>query len=364
MNSTITAISYAVPDGKLTHAELCSRFGTSVMDKVSKLSGILERRICADGECASDLAAQAAKRLFYTSGIGPDSIDLLLMATQTPDFAMPTTACILQDRLSISKSAACFDINLGCTQFIYAIATAQSWIASGLAKRALVLCADTPSKLINKMDRSAVSIFGDAACAILIEKSRLPSIIGFDFGSDGSGYDALICPCSGMRNPPSPPDAEEKRDADGNVRSNMNMKVDGLRIFAFAYKTIPESVSNLLNKRGLKVSNIDLFVFHQAGYKIVSDAAERLKIPRKKVYYKMHDIGNCGGASIGIALADAVSTGRLRPGMKVVCCAFGVGLSWGSALIEWSGNFRSASRVGDFSRSPEKPEQQRCADMI
>jgi len=362
MQSIIKAITYAVPNQRLTHSDLCERFGTAVMDKIARLSGILERRVCSKNECASDLAESAARALLEKTSIDVNSIDLLILATQTPDYILPSTSCILQHKLGLKKSCASFDVNLGCSQFIYAIANAKAWIESGLAKRALVLCADTPSKLIHPKDKSALSLFGDAACAVLIEASETKGIVNFDFGTDGEFYDALIVPCSAMRNPPTELDNIEYEDEDGNIRTNKNLKIDGLKIFSFAYKTIPDSINALLKKNSLKISDIDMFFFHQAGEKIISASAKRLKIPPQKVYYKMHDIGNCGGASVGIALADAIMTGKLKAGMKIVCCAFGVGLSWGSALIEWNEGC-IADKVGDFSNSPTKPESQLEADL-
>ncbi len=362
MKVAITSIAYKTGDCKLSNAELSERFGVGVMRKIADMSGILERRIAARGECASDLAVEAA-RLLENRGLSSLSdIDLLLFATQTPDYIMPTTACILQERLGLKESCAAFDINLGCSQFPYALATAAAWLNSSLAKKALVITADTPSRLINPLDKSAVSLFGDAAAATVVEKSPDDSIADFEFGTNGKGFDSLICPASGMRNPPTRADYVESVDENGNLRSNANMKIDGFKIFAFAYKTVPLAVENILRRNRLGVADVDLFVFHQAGEMMVSSASKRLKIPPAKIYYKMHDIGNCGGASVPIALADAALNGRLKAGMKVVVCAFGVGLSWGAALIEWSGSFRGAATLDDYSASPPKPQSQSHAD--
>ncbi len=360
MKAAITAIAYATGSNRVGLDEMRARFGTETADKIAAMSGILERRAVDANTCASDLAENAARLLFDSSLASPESIDLLIFATQTPDYAMPSNACIMQDRLGLGKSCAAFDINLGCSQFPYALATAGAWLEASLARRALVITADTATRLIHPMDKSAVSLFGDAAAATIVEKSD--DSIDFVFGTNGAGYADLICPTSGMRTPPTPRDFEEYTDADGNVRTNANMKIDGFKIFAFAYKTIPQAVNELLKKNGMGVDDIDLFVFHQAGEMMVSAAADRLKIPPEKVYFKMHDIGNCGGASVPIALADAAINGRLKAGMKVAVCAFGVGLSWGAALLEWSGKFAGAKTSDDYSDSPEKPASQRRAD--
>lgn len=362
MSISITALAYALPSKRLTNAELAERFGIQVMEKIASASGILERRISAENECASDMACLAAEKIFTECNYSPSDFDLLIFATQTPDYMMPTTACIIQDRLGLPKSCAAFDINLGCSQFIYALSTAKAWLDSGMATRALVLCGDTPSKLIHPLDRSAISIFGDAAAACVIEKSSKNNTDTFSFGTDGSGFDDIICHCSGMRNRPQPSDAEAQSDSDGNIRSRLNMHVNGFNIFSFAYRAVPQSVDEVLKKANLSIEDIDLFVFHQAGEMIVSSAARRLKIPAEKIYFKLHDIGNCGGASIPIALADAAQKGKLKSGMKVLLCAFGVGLSWGSCIIDWSEDFRKAFALADFSESPQKPQSQSAAD--
>ncbi len=362
MKAAITSIAYTLGEKILAGGELARRFGAEAMRKIEKFSGILERRVAGGGVCASDLGVRAAELIFKNSKIERNDIDLLIFSTQMPDYIMPSNACLAQDRLGLPKTCAAFDINLGCSQFPYALATAGAWIESGAAKTALVILADTVSRLIHPLDKSAVTIFGDAAAAFVVEKCAADSLASFDFGSDGAGAGNLICPASGARKPRSPEDDVEITDSDGNTRTNANMYINGFGIFAFAYKSVPETVNRLLKKNSLSVGDIDLFVFHQAGEMMVSSAAKRLKIPPEKVYYKMHDIGNCGGASIPIALADAAARGRLKPGMRVLVCAFGVGLSLGAAIIEWSPNFLGAYTDADFSHSPFKPPTQLPAD--
>lgn len=348
MEISITSLAYSLPPEKITGAELSARFGGAAMRKIEAVSGILERRRAGAGVCASDLAAGAARLLFSGAGYSPKDFDLLIFASQTPDYLIPTTACILQDRLGMDNSCAAFDLNLGCSQFVYALATARAWIEGGLAGKALVLCADTPQKILDPSDRATVCVFGDGAAACAVSKTEAAAFSDFSFGTDGSGYDGIIWPNSAMR-----------KSGGGAVGQ---MAMDGFKIFAFAYRRAAESVSGILKKNGMSVSDIDLFVFHQAGEMIVKSCAERLKIPPEKVYYKMHDIGNCGGSSVPIALADAAISGRLKTGMKVLVCAFGVGLSWGSAILEWGAEFRGAFSDADFSKSPAKPQSQRAAD--
>lgn len=362
LSSSITSIAYALPERRISHEDLCARFGKDVMDKIAKVSGILERRVADDNTCASDLACSAAKLIFSSGRAKPEDFDLLIFATQTPDYVMPSTSCLIQERLGIKKTCAAFDLNLGCSQFVYALATARAWIDSGMAKKALVLTGDTSTRLIHPKDRSAVSIFGDAAAACVIENTEetSASFIDFSFGTDGSGGEDLITPALGMRNNFSEKDFEEYADSEGNIRTPRNIKINGFKIFVFAYQRVSESIREILEKNSLSIDEIDLFVFHQAGEKIIKSSCSRLKIPDEKIYYKMHDIGNCGGSSIPIALADAVISGRLKPGMRVLLSSFGVGLSWNCCILNWS--CQSAFTDADFSTSPTKPASQASAD--
>ncbi len=362
MGSAITAIGTSFGENTLSDSDLRARFGNPAMERVAAVSGILERRIADPGTCSSDLAYRAASLLFEK---GLDrNYDALIFATQTPDYLMPSNACLLQERLALPRSCAAFDINLGCSQFVYALATARAWIDSKLARRILVLCADTPSKLIHPLDRSAVSLFGDAAAACSIEACDENFLTDFTFGTDGRGFEDLICPASGMRRHPlKEEDFAEYTDESGNIRSAANLFMDGVKIFAFAHRAIPQSMREILKRNSLNTDSIDLFVFHQAGEKIISSCAQKLGISMNKVWFKMHDVGNCGGASVPIALADAAEAGRLKAGMTVAACAFGVGLSWGCALLKWRDGFLSACDA-DFTKSPRKPPSQSAADKF
>ena len=333
MKVSITKLAYHLPEEVLTHEQLCERFGRDVMDKVASTSGIYNRRVSAKGECASDLAFKAAQKILTPTDL--EEIDTLIFATQTPDYLLPTTACILQKRLGLRKDIIAFDINLGCTQFIFGLSTAKAYIASGMAKKVLLLCADTPTKLINPLDKSAVSLFSDAATACIVEPNGNNNILDFTLGTDGSGYSDLIAPTSAMRQPPQPEDYIEHVDENQNVRANVNLYINGFKIFAFAFKIIAQMVEKILLQHNLTKDDISLFIFHQAGEKIITASAERLKLPPEKVYINLKDIGNCGGSSPAIALAQAQAEGKIKSGNKVLLCAFGVGLSWGATIIEF-----------------------------
>ena len=359
ITSYIKGSAYYVPEGKLTHEELVNRFGSEQAEKIAESSGIYERRVVKNNECASDLAKKAAEELFEALELNPKEIETLLFATQTPDYLLPTTACILQDKLGLPKTAAVFDINLGCSQYVYALMTGHSMIVSGVVNNALILTGDTVSRIINPMDRSVVPLFGDAGTATLLKKSKDNSgFLGFDFGSDGSGYKNLIWPTSGLRKIRDKDSAIESIDKSGSVRREDDMFMDGAAVFLFTIKTIPMLVNRLLEKSHLSIKDIDLFIFHQGSELIIRTAAKTLKIPREKLHFKLHDIGNSGGSTVAITLTDALIEGKVKPGMKILLAAFGVGLSWSGAIIRWSNQAKGGICSADYSSSPPKPKNQ------
>jgi 3-oxoacyl-[acyl-carrier-protein] synthase-3 len=358
VSSTIVATSYYVPDGRLTHQQLQERFGAEQIDKIAESSGIFERRVALENECASDLAYRAAIDLFDNSEFDPSEVELVIFASQTPDYLLPTTACILQERLGIPTTAGAFDINLGCSQYVYALSVAHSMIASGVAKNALVMTGDTVSRILHPMDRTVVPLFGDAGTATFVKKSEDSSgFLGFELGSDGSGAKHLIWPTSGLREDLTEEAQVEVTDKSGAVRRRSDMYMDGAAIFLFTMKTVPKLVKNLLGKTDLELDDIDLFVFHQASELIVETAVKKLKIPKEKTHYKLHDLGNSGGSTVAIALTDAWLAGKVKPGMKILLAAFGVGLSWAGTVIEWSDSSVAICNV-DYEGSPKKPSAQ------
>lgn len=359
MNTAIVASSYYVPDKRLDHADLVARYGEEILKKVEVSSGILERRIAGADQCASDLAVRAANDLLDHHQIDRSTIDLIIFATQTPDYLLPTTACLIQDRLGLPTTCAAFDLNLGCSQYVYSLAVAHSMIKAGLARRALVMTGDTVSRILHPMDRAVVPLFGDAGTATLMDECPDgEGLIRFKLGTDGKGAPFLIWPSSGLRKPRSDATAREIADKNGNIRSEDDMAMDGAAVFVFTLKTVPKLIEDLLIAENLTVDDVDLFVFHQASELIVESAAKKLKIPREKLHYKLHDVGNSGGSTVGIALTDAWIKGRLKPGMRVVLSAFGVGLSWAGALVRWPEQTLGPVCTVDFSGSPPAPFNQ------
>jgi 3-oxoacyl-[acyl-carrier-protein] synthase-3 len=294
------------------------------MTKILDKTGIRNRYISFPRETAVDLAFAAGKKLFEKL-INHEEIDLLILVTQSPDYILPTSACILQDRLGLSKNCMAFDVNLGCSGFVYALSIAGGLIESGVARKGLILCADTYSKYIGKNDRTCRPLFSDGAAATLVEKSDMDCIGPFELGTDGAGFDRLIVKHSGAR--------ETEPVGDFYHRS---LEMYGSDVFLFTMRVVPPCINKLLNCTGLTLDKIDLFVFHQASKLIIENLIRTMSLDTSKVFTNFENIGNTVSASIPIALKDADTQGRLKEGDTVMLVGFGVGLSWGATLIRWS----------------------------
>lgn len=346
MAAGISALSYALPDGILSHKELQDRFGIKEMDRIILNTGILSRRVCLKNECASDLAYHAAKKLFEDNDIDIKTIDFIIFSSQMPDYLLPTTACILQDRLGLSKSAGAIDINLGCSQYLYSHANAFAMVQSGLAKKVLVMTADTPSRIINPKDRSVVPLFGDGGTAAIIEDvGEGCGYQDFAFGTDGSEHSALIWPSSGMRERYASGISEEVIDKLGSIRSKNDMYMDGQKIFLFTLKTVPNTLKSFLEKNHLSIDDIDFFIFHQASKMIVDSITRKLKLPESKFNRIYENRGNSGGSTVGISLHHAIKDAKIKGNSKIVLSAFGVGLSWCHAILNLQDKLPGSSSI-------------------
>lgn len=333
MSIGIRAIEYVVPENVLTNEVLAELYGDWTAEKIFAKTGIASRHIVAEEECASDLAERAARKLFETGVAEPAEIDFILLATQSPDYLLPTTACILQDRLGIPQTAGALDFNLGCSAYIYGLALAKSLVYTGIANNILLLMAETYSKYIHPFDRSTRTIFGDGAAATLVCEGG-HAIGEFDLGTDGSGKDTLIIPSGGARLPLTAKTGQEYIEG-RTTRTHYNLFMDGPEIFSFTIRVVPKTVKKVLKKHHLALEDIDLFVFHQANKFMLDYLREKIGIPEEKFYICMEDIGNTVSATIPIALKRAEDDGRLQKGDKVLLAGFGVGLSWGSTIITW-----------------------------
>jgi 3-oxoacyl-[acyl-carrier-protein] synthase-3 len=338
-SSTILAVEPELGSDTLTYEELEARFGADAMQKVLSGAGIRNRRVAPPGVCGSDLAFNAATRMFAKYDIDPQSIDLLIFCTQSPDYWMPTTACVLHERLKLKNQCAAFDINLGCSQYVYALSVAHSMLVSGVAQRALVLTGDTMSQTVHPKDRAVVPLMGDAGSATLLgEASEGAGFLGFELGTDGSGHKYLMIPAGGARLPWSEETAVELIDAEGNVRTQQNLYMNGVAIFHFAISTVPRTVQALLDKLSLAMDQIDLFLFHQANKYMIEYLLKKMKIPAEKTHLYLEDVGNTSGSTLPLLLADALHAGKVKPGANVLAIGFGVGLSWAATVIRWPDN--------------------------
>ncbi len=337
VRAAIAGIEYHVPQSVLTSEDLAREFPEAA-EKTGARIGIKTRHIAAAGECASDLAVQASQKLFASGVCRPSDIDHVLFCSQTPDYLLPTTACLIQDRLGIPKTAGAFDLNLSCSGFVYCLALAKGLIETGQAANVLLLTADTYSKLMHPQDRSVRVIFGDAAAATLVrgvEPGAEPLIGPFVFGTDGGGAHNLIVRAGGMRFPRTPETALPVQDDAGNRRSADHLFMDGAAILNFSLREIPPAIARLLEKSHTSLDAVDLFIFHQANQFIVECLRSRLKLPAEKTVLAMEDCGNTVSSSIPIALRAAVEREQLRPGLLAMLAGFGGGYSWAATLVRW-----------------------------
>ncbi len=332
MGATIHSIASHLPERNVSNEDLAAEFAGWTAEKIESKTGIKNRRIVADGEFASDMAAGAAGRLFDRGGIDRSSVDALLYCTQSPDYILPTTACLLQHRLGLPTGIAAFDFNLGCSGFIYGLGVASGLVASGQARRVLLLTADTYSRYLHKEDRGVRTIFGDGAAATLIDHADGEGGLGgpFVYGTDGSGAENLIIEAGGQRCPAAVPAGD-----DDDQPASRYLRMNGPEIFTFTLNVVPETVERLLEQGGLALGDIDLFVFHQANEYMLKHLRKRLGVPEEKFVISMHDCGNTVSSTVPIALEDAAASGRLVRGMRVMLLGFGVGYSWGGTIVRW-----------------------------
>lgn len=327
-------ISYELPSNIITNDKLSALYPEWPPEKILSKTGIASRYVAGENETAVDLAEKAAGKLFSDVGISGTDIDFVLLCTQSPDYKLPSSACILQDRLGIPTSTGALDFNLGCSGFVYGLSLSKGLVVSGAAKNVLLLTAETYSKYIHPMDKSVRTIFGDGAAATLVDEAAAKSIGVFTFGTDGRGAEKLMVKTGGARFP-FDPNAVEEEDASGNRRTVNNVFMSGPDIFNFTLEIVPKTMDDVCAKNGLTRDEIDLFVFHQAN-KFMLDTIRKVNlIPRAKFYVDMEDTGNTVSSTIPIALVRAQVKGVLKPGMKVMVMGFGVGLSWGATVLRF-----------------------------
>ena len=330
MAAFIKAISYCLPDPVVSNRDLVDEFPEWSVEKIAKKIGVDSRHVVAEGQCASDLAEGAARRLFEEYGIEKSSIDFILLCTQSPDYFLPTTACILQERLGLNNRCGALDFNLGCSGFVYGLALSKGLIESRVASTILLLTAETYSKYIHERDKGNRTIFGDAATATLVSTEGFAQIGNFELGTDGRGVDNLIVRSGAMRHPERYGDLVF--DKSGNPFSSDHLYMNGSEIFNFTLETVPGLVEDVLKKNGTTSDEVDLYVFHQANRYMLSCLFGLMGIGEDKGYVYMSEVGNTVSSTIPIALYEARKEERLKG--QVVIAGFGVGYSWGACVLK------------------------------
>ena len=332
----ISAVATHLPAQVLTNDALAGIFETWSADKIYEKTGIAERRIAANDETALDLGVAAAERLFVEQGVPRESVDFVIFCTQAPDYFLPSSACILQDRLGLPKSTGALDITLGCSGFVYGLSLAVGQIAGGMAKRVLLVTADTYSKFIHPMDRSVRTLFGDGATATLVdavEGDDVSSIGPFVFGTDGRGAHELIVETGAARQARTPETGAAVEDEFGNVRSRDNLFMNGSAVMNFTLREVPSMYRELKERVGYDDADIDLVVMHQANQFMLDALRKKMKLPSEKVPYHFEKVGNTVSSTIPFVLAQLRDTNQLAAGQRIALLGFGVGLSWAGCLL-------------------------------
>jgi 3-oxoacyl-[acyl-carrier-protein] synthase-3 len=334
MSVTIERIEYFLPDTVVTNDDLQRENPSWDMESVVKKSGVQRRYIAEEGVTSLDLAVKACSKLFETFDL--KAIDGIIFCTQTPDLIMPSNAFLLHKHFQFPQNVLAFDFNLACSGFVYGLAISQGLIVSGVASKILLVNADTYSKLINRKDRSSRVLFGDGASVSLVSKSTSSKgILDIALATSGKDFESFYVPAGGCRVPMSRSTSEEKIDASGNVRSMNNLAMNGFAVWRFIQSAVPRQIEGVLRRNKLAVDDIDLFVFHQASKLTLDSLIKILKIDERKVFLNIENIGNTVSASIPIALRDASEKGVLSRGDVILISGFGVGLSWGTILMEY-----------------------------
>jgi 3-oxoacyl-[acyl-carrier-protein] synthase-3 len=324
MGVRVVGAGHYVPDAVVTNDHLHARFGFD-SDWIVKRTGILERRHALPHQATSDLCYEAAVRCLDSAGVRPDEIDLLVLATFTPDMSFPSTACLVQDRLKLTCAA--IEIEAACAGFLYALITGAAYVVSGASDTSLIIGGDCNSRVLNPHDIKTYPLFGDGAGAVLLRRGRPDQgILAFSLGADGSGGDMLSRPACGSRLPPT---------AEVIGKGLQFMHMDGRAVFRWAVSILCDTIQDVLQASELRPNDVDIYIPHQANIRIINAAIDVLKIPRSRVYNNLDRYGNTSAGSVPLALSEAISDGRLKEGDLALLSGFGAGLAWGTAVMRW-----------------------------
>lgn len=333
MKAYIKAISYYLPEMVVTNQDLVSEFPEWSVEKVAAKIGVNVRHVAAADETAGDMAEKAAKRLFEEYSIDSQNIDFLLLCTQSPDYYLPSTACILQHRLGLRTDIGAFDYNLGCSGCVYGLAIAKGLIASGIAKNVLLLTAETYNKYLHPSDKGNRSIFGDGAAACLVSTDGFAEIGEFALGTDGSGANNLIIKTGASRQPERTGLFVE--DDENHVWYDDYLYMNGGAIFNFTLEAVPDLMRQVLDKNQLTKESVDYFVFHQANKFMLNTIRKICSLPKDKFYVNLENTGNTVSSTVIIGLKDCIESGTIHQDMNIMISGFGVGLSWAGTMLKF-----------------------------
>lgn len=337
----IKAIYYYLPEKVVSNEDLVAEFPEWTVEKIASKVGVNNRHVVSENETATDLAVKAAEKLFEQNpDFKKEEIDFIILCTQSPDYFLPTSACIIQERLGLRTNIGAFDFNLGCSGYIYGLAIAKGLIAGRIASNVLLLTAETYSKHLHPKDKGNRTIFGDGATATIVSTEGWAEIGNFSLGTDGRGAENLIVKTGGLRNPDKAGDLHF--DENGNPCSSDHLFMNGASIFTFTQKNVPIVVKDTLESNKLSFEDIDLFIFHQANSYMLEFLRKKIKIDNEKFFINMAEIGNTVSNSVPIALADAKKAGLIpdklsgsdEKSFNLLLCGFGVGYSWGGVIIK------------------------------
>jgi len=333
MKAYIKAISYYLPEMVVTNEDLVAEFPEWSVDKVAAKVGVNSRHVAAVGETAGDMAEKAARRLFDGHNINPQSIDFLLLCTQSPDYLLPSTSCVLQHKLGLRNNIGAFDYNLGCSGCVYGLAVAKGLIAGGIAKNVLLLTAETYNKYLHLSDKSNRSIFGDGAAACLVSTEGIAEIGEFSMGTDGSGAEHLIVRTGASRQ--KLPTGLSFTDEEGHIAYDDYLYMNGGAIFNFTLEAVPALAKDVCVKNEMSKEDVDYYVFHQANKFMLNTIRKVCVLPKDKFYVNLETTGNTVSSTVMIGLKDCLEKGLIHEGMNVMVTGFGVGLSWAGTILKF-----------------------------
>lgn len=327
----IKEIAYYLPKTIVTNEDIVKEFPEWNVAKIASKVGVNQRHTAAANETATDMAIRAAENLFEQESINKKEIDYILFCTQSPDYLLPTSACIIQHKLGLRKNIGAMDFNLGCSGYIYGLSIAKGLIYADIAQNILLLTGETYNKYLHPKDKGNRTIFGDAATATIISTSGFAEIGNFSLGTDGSGAENLILKSGGMRYPEKQKDL--LFDENGNPKSSDYLYMNGSEIFTFTLDNVPPLIENSLLLNKLTKPEIDLFIFHQANKYMLDFLRKKIKIDQDRFYYCLSEYGNTVSNTVPIALRNAIDDKTISSGMKVAIAGFGIGYSWGGTVL-------------------------------